>query len=78
MSGRSSLRKRTAVLLALMLALVGATAAAARPGHELKFDVSFPAATRATPADGRAFVIVSTHADSDPREQIDIVNGAPF
>ncbi|WP_194893021.1 alpha/beta hydrolase-fold protein [Catenulispora pinisilvae] len=66
------------MLLTLVLALVGATAAAARPRHELKFDVSFPAATRATPADGRAFVIVSTNADSDPREQINIINGAPY
>src|SRR5579859_2088544 len=78
MSRRSSLRKRPAVLLALVLALVGATAAAARPRHELKFDVSFSAAARATPADGRAFVIVSTTANSEPRDQIDIVNGAPY
>ena len=71
-------QRRTTVLLAVVLALIGASVAAARPRHDLKFDVSFPAATRADAADGRAFVIVSTDASSDPRDQIDIVNGVPY
>jgi len=71
-------RKRTAVFLALLVAVVGATVAAASPRHGLKFDISFPATTRATPADGRAFVIVSTDAGSEPRDQIDIVGGVPY
>jgi enterochelin esterase-like enzyme len=62
----------------LISGLVIGSAGAAPSAGPLAFDVSFGAAVRDHPADGRLFVIVSTNGSTEPRFQIDIVDGTPF
>jgi hypothetical protein len=71
---------RTRTLLAAafafaLLAPLGANAAAPGP---LTFRISFDAAVRADPADGRVFVIVTKNPDFDPRFQVYVAGGVPF
>jgi enterochelin esterase-like enzyme len=62
----------------LISGIVVGSAGAAPSAGPLAFDVSFGAAVRDHPADGRLFVIVSTNGSTEPRFQIDIVDGTPF
>jgi len=76
---KSPFRWIGAVAIAGMLAVVAVAAQPAAAGSGLRFEVSFPSGVRATPTDGRVFVILSKAQAPEPRLQIEGYSGdAPF
>jgi len=72
------MRRRVVLAVVFAFALLAPLWANAAVSGPLTFRISFDSAVRADPADGRAFVIVTTNADYDPRYQVYVAGGVPF
>ncbi|HET7618112.1 MAG TPA: hypothetical protein VFK20_06345, partial [Vicinamibacterales bacterium] len=61
------------------LAALAAQTVAPGPSAAVRFELSFPASTRAAATDGRVYVILSKDGSTEPRLQIQGYSGeAPF
>jgi hypothetical protein len=72
------MRARALLAATFTLFLLVPIGAIAQTSTPLSFRVSFDAALRSEPVDGRVFVIVSTDTSSDPRFQVYVGGGVPF
>jgi putative esterase len=73
-------RRLYLLLLALLCALTapcGALAQSPAP-RPLRFEISFPASARAEPVTGRVFVMITRNDKTEPRLQLNQVDGIPF
>ena len=72
------IRRPLVLALACALAAPPVILAQSSAHGPLRFEISFPSSTRGEPATGRVFVMITRNSKTEPRLQLNQVDGIPF